>query len=544
MCLPPFSVAQSTILMDIDIILEPVNGLQKKRYFTLNNLISTILEEMEFKMAMLISRDVKIHNIEGSLLLKNVPEETPPDTETVFLWEDLQNVTLQTKILIDHSEIDLLTTILDFTLVFTNISIFSSYLKVKFSNMDHFDESERLSNSLCSIYPHRPTYKLCLSQYSNSGLNFKIARRQQDAPFNFSVIISIEPEPFCPRVALPKYIFTNCNKSEFVTNLYTRDFMSKLLSENETHMFFCHEDYFQHLSDIQLEIDMIKVNRSDNGYGHAFAFVTMACLSISLFSLTLTLAVYAVFPVLRSLPGLVNMALVTSLILFQLITVVRTFISIKISWLCSLLGAFTHFFFVFAFAWMFVCTFHMFKVFAQIRNRSVGRNEVRKFASYCIFTTGITLALVTLTIIVSLARSDGMDIGYGGSICYIKDPPIILVMVTLPIALVIISNIAMYCVVAYKILKCPTLASSNPNERQNITIFAKLSTLTGMTWIFCYIYMFTKIEAFAYACDILNAGQGVFIMLSFICNRRIFNMICKKNVKITTTRQTTSTTDV
>jgi hypothetical protein len=238
------------------------------------------------------------------------------------------------------------------------------------------------------------------------------------------------------------------------------------------------------------------------------------------------------------------MALVTSLIVFQLVSFVRTVANINISWLCTLIGIFTHFSFILSFAWMFVCTFHMFKVFVYIRNRSVDWNECRKFASYCIFTSSVAVSLVVITIVISVVRSDGEDTGYGGIICYLKDSTLILYLVALPIALVILFNIVMFCVVVYKIQKHPMLASSNPKERQNITVFAKLSTITGMTWIFGFIYTFTQIETFAFIYVILNAGQGLFIMLSFVCNRRVFDKICKQKLRRSTTRQATRTTDV
>jgi hypothetical protein len=58
-----------------------------------------------------------------------------------------------------------------------------------------------------------------------------------------------------------------------------------------------------------------------------------------------------------------------------------------------------------------------------------------------------------------------------------------------------------------------------------LLIFAKLSTITGATWIFGLLYAWTNMVVFSYMFIVLNAGQGVFIMFAFIFNRRVFQMI-------------------
>ena len=50
----------------------------------------------------------------------------------------------------------------------------------------------------------------------------------------------------------------------------------------------------------------------------------------------------------------------------------------------------------------------------------------------------------------------------------------------------------------------------------------------GFTWIFGYIAAFTDVEALWYIYIILNSLQGVFIFISFICNRRIGLLWYKK----------------
>ena len=49
----------------------------------------------------------------------------------------------------------------------------------------------------------------------------------------------------------------------------------------------------------------------------------------------------------------------------------------------------------------------------------------------------------------------------------------------------------------------------------------QIATLMGFTWIFGYIAAFTGVVALWYIYIILNSLQGLFIFISFICNRRV-----------------------
>ncbi|XP_053390679.1 uncharacterized protein LOC128553521 [Mercenaria mercenaria] len=539
MCLPPHRFISSDLLMEINLILEPYD-VQKQDKLALNKIISVILDEMELKKSLLITRNVELQNMKCSLKFKTDLGGTNPISKVIAL-ESVQYVKVNIQILIYNAEEDLLGTVLDFALVFTNISSIGNVFKAYFHHFDHFFIEQRPLKSNCVNVPNLPLFQLCLENKipKERMLYFEVLRKQETVYVNESYIeISLEQEPFCPRIALPKLTFMNCNES----TIYTNNFLSTRLTENETHMFFCHEDFFQHLDSLHTNQVIVKqkVESGVNIRG-GVTYLTIVCLSISLLSLVLTLTVYSVYPALRSLPGLNNMALVTSLIIFQAISLVSTVTNINISWLCSLFGAVHHFSLTLSFAWMFVCTFHMMKVFVKIRNRSVGRNDFRTFVSYIVFTTSVSLSTVSITIVVAAVQSEGEDIGYGGATCYIKDPANVLFLVALPVAIVVFANIFMFCVVVFKIHKHPTLSSSNPKERHNITIFAKLSTITGMTWIFGFIYIFTQVETFAYIFVILNAGQGVFIMLSFVCNRRVISLLCKTRFRRQLTKQTTST---
>ena len=64
-----------------------------------------------------------------------------------------------------------------------------------------------------------------------------------------------------------------------------------------------------------------------------------------------------------------------------------------------------------------------------------------------------------------------------------------------------------------------------------IICLIQIASLMGFTWIFGYIAAFTDVEALWYIYIILNSLQGVFIFISFICNRQV-GLLWSKKLKL------------
>lgn len=50
-----------------------------------------------------------------------------------------------------------------------------------------------------------------------------------------------------------------------------------------------------------------------------------------------------------------------------------------------------------------------------------------------------------------------------------------------------------------------------------LIIYIKITCITGITWIFGFVYQWTLIDLLSYIFIFLNASQGLFIFLSFGC---------------------------
>jgi hypothetical protein len=360
----------------------------------------------------------------------------------------------------------------------------------------------------------------------------------------------VQPKPFCPRIKLNKEEFKIDLSNKKVSFLEyeaspgnpTPDItFSNILSSGQNGSFYaCSDEYFSQLP----SVDAVVGSRYNE-----LVILTIVCLVLSIISLVFTFIIYCVLPRLRTVPGLNNMALIFHLFLTHTLALTISVTRIKLPWLCSTVGFLLHFNLLSSFFWMFISTFHMMNAFVKIKEKSVSQDTMKKFCYHIIFTESLSAILVISFIVVTITTDqDSEGFGYGGSNCYIQGPNMILYFVAIPLGIVIMANLCMFSYVVWSVSRIPDMAHNSSHERHNLLIFAKLSTLTGITWLFGFLYQFTNVLLFAYFYIVFNAGQGVFIMISFV-NKRTLDMLRSKvytntNGNVESSTQSTKLTTV
>ena len=331
--------------------------------------------------------------------------------------------------------------------------------------------------------------------------------------------IRIMPFLFCPYITVSNEEFTIQNDRTEIYLIHKNTYINTtnvVFSQNDSTITLCSRDYFSHPSSKTI------VKKSNTLY-NAEVLLSIVCTSVSMLSLVIVLVTYGIFRSLKTLPGLNNMGLSMSLLVAQLFYLIGGMVEITVDWLCKTLGVLLHFSLLNSFFWMLVCTFHMMRTFVVISKLTAPGDKHSKFIKYTVFVTTASALLVVVNIVVSVLNDS--NIGYGDGTCYISSKYMILYTVALPLGLIILSNLVMFVYVMIKVCTLPEISKSTKHERNNMVIFAKLSTLTGITWVFAYLYQWTEIIAFSYMFIVANASQGLFIMFSFIANKRVSNMI-------------------
>lgn len=327
----------------------------------------------------------------------------------------------------------------------------------------------------------------------------------------------------CPMVSIPlgSIHISLINELENTIAL-NEDFIvnqSRWFSDNEQ-AYICAEEYRQFQDSIQ------SVPLAGEYVTDPEIIVSIVCSSVSIVSLLITILTYVIHQSLRrTMPGKNLISLCGALMFAQIVYLVVNLAEIRSgSTYCQIAGVLVHFSWLLAVFWMSVCTFHMFYVLTTTK-KVTESSVLTRYMVYVVYTFGCSIVFISLTIFLS-SKIYG-HFGYGKNSCYISSQVVLYFTFGLPLALVMISNLCMYIAVMVKIKRTGTVSRNVQNDRNEILIFVKLSTITGTTWIFGFIYLWTSIVVFSYIFIVLNASQGLFLCFAFVTNRRVLAMYKK-----------------
>ncbi|XP_050409699.1 uncharacterized protein LOC126824508 [Patella vulgata] len=293
----------------------------------------------------------------------------------------------------------------------------------------------------------------------------------------------------------------------------------------------------------QLYLDQENTDVKPRGlFEHALTILQISFLVLSLLSLFLTFLTYCTFSILRTSATKNNMALVVCLFLAQLILLIGSFQSTN-DIICKIFGILIHYSWLCVVFWMNVCSFHMFSVF---RLASVSRipSSAKRFIKYTLYANGLPLIIVAM-VISSSSMIYGTP-GYGRRKCYLDTPLLVGVTFILPLALVIICNFIFLSLTIISINKTSNNARLVGKDRHHTMVYIKLSTLTGIFWTVDILSNVFLHDILSVLSTILNYGQGIFIFLSYMVNRRVANMwlgLCGKQLPLSSTESPKASND-
>ncbi|XP_076454846.1 uncharacterized protein LOC143289683 [Babylonia areolata] len=195
--------------------------------------------------------------------------------------------------------------------------------------------------------------------------------------------------------------------------------------------------------------------------------------------------------------------------------------------ICISVGVGTHWLWLMALLWMGVSCVHMLRVFISKTRLTLNQSETKKtFVRYILFTLVISGCIVILTIVVSYAVSGGASLGYGGRLCLFDTDqhPFLPLALMVPLGLVVLTNMTCFIYTVFTIRRVQHLQAQTPKGFRDILVFAKLATVTGGTWTLAVVASLINKEWLLVVAELCTASQGLLVFLSFVCNRRVWNL--------------------
>ena len=313
----------------------------------------------------------------------------------------------------------------------------------------------------------------------------------------------------------------------------TTKILSKWKYELHPHrVCLCLEDFLD-----LYEVIMKSEAKSEPPINTAFVpknILSLACICLSTVCLLLTILIYSCIPALQSKPGINNLILCVFLLLAQTVFQFGVGQTSLTDIACSVIGATSHFLWLAVIFTMNICCIQMFLIFKkQIKMSS--KFNLLETIRYLVYIISASLGFVGINFIISYSISNGKQSAYGGKICYISSGLMQLITFVIPSAITTVINILLFFYVVWNIRQIGASTARLNKERNYLGVYARLSSLTGITWTFGYLRLLTGVEVFEYLFIIFNACQGVFIMIAFVLNQRVWAHVFKKRVIVSQT---------
>ena len=266
---------------------------------------------------------------------------------------------------------------------------------------------------------------------------------------------------------------------------------------------------------------------------------------ISILALTVHLVVYSVLPRLRNLPGCNIMCLSATLLIAQLVFLIgasRT----EVHGVCVTFAIVIHYTFLASFCWMHVMSFDLWITFSKKMFVGFRDDPAVCFRRYHIYSWVIPGIVVCVAGLVNFNTTvnEPLSPAYGNGLCWISNQPALMLFFGLPVALILLSNFVFYIRTIINIRNVTKLTQDvikKKPDRGYLWVYTKLCVIMGLTWVFGFVAMFSKLTVVWYLFVLFNSLQGLFICITFVCTKQVLHLLREKF--FTGMLPTTSTTN-
>ncbi|XP_033109891.1 uncharacterized protein LOC117111126 [Anneissia japonica] len=253
--------------------------------------------------------------------------------------------------------------------------------------------------------------------------------------------------------------------------------------------------------------------------------VNLVGVSCSLLGLFLTLVVYCTPKKRETYSGTIVINIALSLFLAQLMTLFAEMVTTQSKLVCTVFAALLHYLWLVAFMWMFLMSLTLFKSFRSFKSSLDSRHQNQSIKCFALgFGWGVPFGFVA--ILLTLHFCDCVDLPFNfvygdDTVCWIRDEFSVFLFLGIPMSIILFVNGSLFIATAYGIYRSKKHSKKilrdlkKKNIIENLIIYAKISCIVGLTWIFGFLSLFIDEPVFWYTFIILNSMQGVFIFFSF-----------------------------
>ncbi|XP_072031878.1 uncharacterized protein [Amphiura filiformis] len=248
---------------------------------------------------------------------------------------------------------------------------------------------------------------------------------------------------------------------------------------------------------------------------------------ISMIALAITFLTYAMFASLRTPAAKAIMNLVAALFTAQMVFLLGAGYTENAN-ACTFIAVLSHYLWLCTFTWSTVLSYDLNRTFSSKLIRSQQDKQARVYR-YLLYGWLTPFGIILPCLVIHLCACSEIPFYYGNEgACWIYNQYSNLVVFGGPLLMCLIINCVFFATILWSIhstkrrtRKLKQERSALENIKEELSIYVKIATLMGFTWIFAFSAAFTGVSALWYIYIIINSLQGLYIFFAFTCNARI-----------------------
>ncbi len=281
---------------------------------------------------------------------------------------------------------------------------------------------------------------------------------------------------------------------------------------------------------IVCETDLGSETETDSDW--TLDLITFICVGISIICLVIRICLQSCINAFQNRPGRLHLQLAIALLIAFVMLIVGSFLA-DWSEACTTAAVVVGYGFLAAFVWMNVIALDTYLIFrpSAAFYRASRVEADRSLVVHLIAGWGIPALLVTIPLVVNFVGNidSRFDPDFGGSRCWYTQRYAMLVFFGAPVMISLLFNAIVYVLTvislrrAFKSSSIATTASDH-----HFAVYVRLFILMGITWVLGILSAFTDSVVIDIIFVVLNALQGLFLFISFVCSKVVLSEIRKK----------------
>jgi len=274
----------------------------------------------------------------------------------------------------------------------------------------------------------------------------------------------------------------------------------------------------------------------DEKFDPVMGYVTVGCLGVSLVCLVVHLIVTLIAPELHNLSGKNLFSLSLALIGFYSTFMLNMFI-VEISAVsCLILAVAMYYFLLAALCWMLIIGLDVARTLklATTQLRLSAGPQWCKFLLYSgvgwLLPALATAAATTIDLMEFPEVPDSLRPGFSESdinLCWFSKKDALIIYFIVPFCVIMFLNLVFFLMSGYFVWETSrsTAKITTSGPKTNFYLYARLSTLMGLTWITGIVAGALDIDYIWYVFLVLNTLQGLFILVFFSCSKKVMSSV-------------------